>query len=439
MRRSLTTYFDFVLFGATMSLIVVGVLFIYSSGVNSSGDLVSREYLKQLIWAGTGLAILFLFAFINYGTLRMASVYLYGIAIVLLLVTLGIGRDVNGHRSWLGVGELGIQPSEFAKIACILFLATYFSNIGNGVRELPRLLLGVLIIVIPLGMILLQPDLGTTLVLVLIFLFMGFMAGAQLRHLFFILMVGVLTIVFAALPSILQRTGRGAALFGLLREPTSMFYLVPPAAIIAGLSLLGFRASRRIYFYWIFYFASIAVVSAVCSVAVRLALKDYQIMRFVIFLNPHLDPQGSGWNILQSLTAIGSGGFRGKGFLHGTQSHYQFLPSQSTDFIFSILTEEWGFLGGLLVLGLYLIILLRGMGIVWSVRADSFGYLVGAGMLSLLFVHLLVNAGMAMGIMPVTGIPFMFLSYGGSSLWVALASIGILMNLYRRRRRFPTE
>ena len=178
------------------------------------------------------------------------------------------------------------------------------------------------------------------------------------------------------------------------------------------------------YFYWIFYFASLVVVSAVCSVAVRLALKDYQIMRFVIFLNPQLDPQGSGWNILQSLTAIGSGGFHGKGFLHGTQSHYQFLPSQSTDFIFSIVSEEWGFLGGLLVLGLYLIILLRGLGIVWSVRADSFGYLVGAGVLSLLFVHLLINAGMAMGIMPVTGIPFLFLSYGGSSLWASLTSVG---------------
>jgi rod shape determining protein RodA len=290
---------------------------------------------------------------------------------------------------------------------------------------------------IPLGLILLQPDLGTTLVMVLIFLAMGFMAGGQARHLFFILVVGVLTIIFAAIPSILQRTGRGAVLFGLLREPTSVFYLVPPGALVAGLSLFGFRASRRVYFYWIFYFASLVVVSAVCSVAVRLALKDYQIMRFVIFLNPQLDPQGSGWNILQSLTAIGSGGFHGKGFLHGTQSHYQFLPSQSTDFIFSIVTEEWGFLGGLLVFGLYLIILLRGLGIVWSVRADSFGYLVGAGVLSLLFVHLLINAGMAMGIMPVTGIPFLLLSYGGSSMWASLISVGILMNLYRRRNRFP--
>ncbi|HVO38064.1 MAG TPA: rod shape-determining protein RodA [Spirochaetia bacterium] len=439
MRRSLTLSFDFVLFGATMLLMLVGVLFIYSSGVNSSGVLMSREYLKQLIWAGTGLALLLIFTFLNYGTLRMVSVYLYAVSLILLLVTLAVGRDVNGHRSWLGVGELGIQPSEFAKVSCILFLATYFSNIGNGVRELPRLLLGVLIIVIPLSLVLLQPDLGTTLVLVLIFLFMGFMAGGEVRHLFFILLVGVLTILLAALPSILQRTGRAAALFGLMREPTSLFYLFPPGAAIAGLSLLGFRASRRRYFYWIFYFASIIVISAVCSVAVRLALKDYQIMRFVIFLNPRLDPQGSGWNILQSLTAIGSGGFHGKGFLHGTQSHYQFLPSQSTDFIFSIVTEEWGFLGGLLVFVLYLVILLRGLGIVWSVRGDSFAYLVGTGILAMLFVHLLVNAGMAMGIMPVTGIPFLFLSYGGSSLWASLASIGILMNLYRRRHRFPSE
>ena len=345
MRRSVTLSFDFVLFGATFLLILVGVLFIYSSGVNSSGLSVSREYLKQLIWAGTGISILLLFAFLNYGTLRLLSVYLYAISLILLLVTLAVGRDVNGHRSWLGVGELGIQPSEFAKLSCILFLATYFSNIGNGVRELPRLLLGVFITMVPLGLILLQPDLGTTLVLVLIFLFMAFMAGAQLRHVFFIFLVGALTIILAALPSILQRTGHGPALLGMMREPSSLLYLIPPGAVVAGLSLMGFRASRRIYFYWIFYFAGLIMVAAVCSIAVRLALKDYQIMRFVIFLNPHLDPQGSGWNILQSLTAIGSGGFHGKGFLHGTQSHYQFLPSQSTDFIFSIITEEWGFLG----------------------------------------------------------------------------------------------
>ena len=439
MRRSVTLSFDFVLFGATFLLILVGVLFIYSSGVNSSGLSVSREYLKQLIWAGTGISILLLFAFLNYGTLRLLSVYLYAISLILLLVTLAVGRDVNGHRSWLGVGELGIQPSEFAKLSCILFLATYFSNIGNGVRELPRLLLGVFITMVPLGLILLQPDLGTTLVLVLIFLFMAFMAGAQLRHVFFIFLVGTLTIILAALPSILQRTGHGPALLGMMREPSSLLYLIPPGAVVTGLSLMGFRASRRIYFYWIFYFAGLIMVAAVCSIAVRLALKDYQIMRFVIFLNPHLDPQGSGWNILQSLTAIGSGGFHGKGFLHGTQSHYQFLPSQSTDFIFSIITEEWGFLGGLLVLGLYLIVLLRGLGIVWSLRTDSFAHLAGAGILSMLFLHMLINAGMAMGIMPVTGIPLLFLSYGGSSLWAGLASIGILMNLHRRRHRFPAE
>ncbi len=438
MRRSVTLSFDFVLFGATFVLILIGVLFIYSSGVNSSGASVSREYLKQLIWAATGIAILLLFSFLSYGTLRMVSVYLYGISLLLLLITLAIGRDVNGHRSWLGIGELGIQPSEFAKLSTILFLATYFSNIGNGVRELPRLLLGVLITFVPLILILMQPDLGTTLVLVMIFLFMAFLAGAQLRHLFFILVVGVLTIVIAALPSILQRTGRGAALLGLMREPTSLLYLIPPGAVVAGLSLLGFRASRRAYFYWIFYFASVIMVSAVCSIAVRLALKDYQIMRFVIFLNPHLDPQGSGWNILQSLTAIGSGGFHGKGFLHGTQSHYQFLPSQSTDFIFSIITEEWGFLGGLLIFLLYLVILLRGLGIVWSLRTDSFAHLTGGGILSMLFFHMLINAGMAMGIMPVTGIPLLFVSYGGSSLWAGLASVGILINLHRRRYRFPS-
>jgi rod shape determining protein RodA len=177
------------------------------------------------------------------------------------------------------------------------------------------------------------------------------------------------------------------------------------------------------------------VLAGILSLALRLMLKDYQIMRLVIFINPRLDPQGAGWNIIQSVTAIGSGGLHGKGWLHGTQSHYQFLPQQSTDFIFSILAEEWGFLGALLVFGLLLVILLRGISIVWASRED-YAMLVGTGILTMIFFHGIVNAGMAMGIMPVTGIPLMFLSYGGSSLWTGLISMGILMNISRRRLRY---
>ncbi len=191
----------------------------------------------------------------------------------------------------------------------------------------------------------------------------------------------------------------------MLADPDILKYLLPAAVVVAGLAALGYRSFRRRYFFWISWTAG-GFVRCRLSLLVRLVLKDYQIMRLVIFVNPRLDPQGAGWNIIQSVTAIGSGGLFGKGFLHGTQSHYQFLPQQSTDFIFSILAEEWGFLGALVVFGLFVVLLLRGMGLIWAARED-YALLVGTGILTMIFFHLLVNVGMAMGIMPITGIPLL--------------------------------
>ncbi len=433
MKRITLLSFDLILFSAVIALALIGVLFIYSSGVNSSGVLVSSEFVKQALWALTGVGLLLLFSFINYTLLRAFSLYVYLGSIVLLLFTLAAGKEINGAHSWIGVWELGIQPSEFAKIATILFLAMYFSGIGNGIKELPRFLLGLLIIFIPVSLILLQPDMGTAIVFFPVFLLMAYVGGAQARHLLFIVSTGILMVTFAAIPSVTHRAAfGGGTLMGLLADSDFLKYVLMALSAVAALSLLGYRSFRKKYFYWIFYGASILLVSIGSSMLLRMTLKEYQIMRMIIFINPHLDPQGAGWNILQSITAIGSGGFWGKGFLQGTQSHYRFLPQQSTDFIFSILAEEWGFLGGILVLALFLTILLRGISIIWSSR-DDFAVLSGSGILSMLFFHVLVNAGMAMGIMPVTGIPLMLLSYGGSSLWTAMCGIGILMNISRRR------
>jgi rod shape determining protein RodA len=331
---------------------------------------------------------------------------------------------------------VGIQPAEFVKISTILFLAAYFSGIGNGIRELPRFLLGLLIVFVPIVLILLQPDMGEALAFIPIFILMSFIAGAQARHLVFILAAGFLAFVLAAVPTLRARSGAtGATFLSLMADPEILRYLLVAGLAVTGLAFLGWRSFKRTYFYWISWTAALLVLGGAFSLALRMVLKDYQIMRLVIFVNPRLDPQGAGWNIIQSVTAIGSGGLHGKGFLHGTQSHYQFLPQRSTDFIFSILAEEWGFLGALLVFGLLLVILLRGLSIVWAARED-YATLVGTGILAMVFFHTLVNIGMAMGIMPVTGIPLMFLSYGGSSLWTGMIGVGILMNISRRRLRY---
>ncbi len=435
MKRVSLFSFDFILLSATLALTVIGVLFIYSSNITSTGLVFSNEYIKQLIWALSGSILLVLFAYFSYTRLRNLSVYIYGFTILLLLITALIGKEVNGARSWLGMGDYGVQPSEFAKLALILFLAVYLRGVGNGVRELPRFVLGLGIALLPMGLILLQPDMGTALVFLPIFLVMVFMAGARLRHIFFLLAAGVLVVVISVLPSferlILERE---LTLLNLISNLNLLKYLLIAVLFIALLAGWGYFRFKRGYFYWILYTAAILLTGVLGSLAAGVVLRDYQIMRLIIFINPRVDPQGAGWNIIQSVTAVGSGGFWGKGFLQGTQSHYRFLPQQSTDFIFSILAEEWGFIGGMVVFMLFLVILIRGIRIAYTARG-SYALYVGSGIVAMIFFHVMVNIGMAMGIMPITGIPLFFLSYGGSSLWTAMIGVGILLNIYQRRYR----
>jgi rod shape determining protein RodA len=433
-KRQPLSALDLLLPGAALALVTVGLLFIYSAGLDTATGENTGAWVRQLIWAATGIGLMLFLTFFQLGALRTYALAVYAANLLLLLVTLLFGREVNGARAWLGLGELGVQPSEFMKISTILFLAVYFTGIGNGIRELPRFLLGLLIILVPMGMVMLQPDTGTALVFIPVFLAMAFIAGAEARHLAFFLLAGLLTIIMAAVPVVLTAMQKSGALIGLLGDPAFMAYVLAAGAAITGLAVLGWRWTNRRYFYWISWSSSVAAIGALGSIAVRMVLRDYQIMRLAIFVDPQLDPKGAGWNILQSVTAIGSGGLFGKGWLQGTQSQLQYLPQQSTDFIFSILAEEWGFLGGLLVLGLFLAILLRGLTVIWGARED-YPLLVGTGVLAMLFFHVLVNIGMAMGIMPITGIPLMLLSYGGSSLWTALAGVGILMNINRRQHR----
>lgn len=435
MKRSPLSPYDLVLPAATLALVAIGVLFIYSAGIDLASARDSGAWIRQIVWAVTGTAIMLLFTFLNLATLRAYAFALYAGNLLLIVVTLLFGREVNGARAWLGIGELGVQPSEFMKISTILFLAVYLTGIGNGIRELPRFLLGLLIVLVPIALIMVQPDLGTAIVFVPIFLGMSFVAGAETRHLAFLAAAGFLAVLFAAAPVVLAAMGRRGAFVSLAGDRVFLLTLLAAAGSSAGLALLGWRWTKRRHFYWIAWAASVLMSAALGSLVARSVLRDYQIMRLAIFVDPQLDPKGAGWNIAQSVTAIGSGGLFGKGWLQGTQSQLQYLPQQSTDFIFSILAEEWGFLGGIFVLGLYLVILLRGLSVVWTSRED-YPLLAGTGVLSLLFYHVLVNVGMAMGIMPITGIPLLLLSYGGSALWTALAGVGILMNINRRRHRY---
>ncbi len=426
---------DPILLLASLTLIAIGILFVYSSGVNSAGESVSNEWLKQIVWAGSGCMLLALFAVNNHQKYKPRTPYVFLGALALLVLTLLLGREVNGARSWLGIGDLGIQPSEFAKLATILFLAAYLSEIGNGIAELPRFLLALLVVAAPMGLILLQPDMGTGMVYFPIFLVMALIAGARIRHLLFVGLVALLIIVFAAIPAV-QRL-RAAAEPGFWRMITDVGvarYTLLVLGLVAALAAVGQRLFHRAYYYWLMYGAALLGVAVAGGLLMSVVLKEYQIMRLVIFVNPWVDPRGAGWNIIQSVTAVGAGGLSGTGFLQGTQSHLRYLPQQSTDFIFSILAEESGFLGGMLVLVLFAVVIARGIVIMYA-AGDEFATLVAAGVVAMLLFHTVVNVGMAMGVLPITGIPLMLVSYGGSSLWTALIGIGLLANIGLARAR----
>lgn len=427
---------DLPVFFSMLTLMIIGVIFIYSSGVTSTGMIISNEYIYQIIWIVTGLIIFFIVMFSDYLVFGKWSFYIYSGSILILILTLFIGREVHGSKSWLGFFGFGIQPSEFGKIATILFLSDYLVKKKKSIRELSTFVIAMFIAFLPVVFIIAQPDMGTSLVFIPIFLVIAFMAGVKKRYLFFLLISGLQMIFLGMLPAWQKLILKEEVKFVQILLKNDLFIiLVGALGIVVFLALIGYFFTKKSYFYWMMYSSFLSVVGFIGSLGVRSFLKEYQIMRLIVFLDPGIDPRGTGWNTIQSLIAVGSGGLTGKGFLAGTQSHYRFLPEQSTDFIFSILSEEWGFIGSVSVIILFGIILVRGLILVMNSK-DSYGYYVGSGIIIMIFFHVIINIGMAIGIMPITGIPLLFISYGGSSLWTALISMGLLQNIYLRRYRY---
>jgi len=422
---------DLLLIFATIALVVFGILFIYSSGITSEGVLISDEYIRQIVWASAGLVIALLISMLNYRRIYDLYIYFYLATLVLLVYTFVFGRLFQGSR-WIRIGSFGLQASEFAKITTILLLAWYLER-SKREKDFTRFLICALIALVPMLLVLMQPDLGTALVFIPILLGTAYFAELPLRYILFLLLTIALAGLFLVLP-LWQSVIADNAVPALMVLVNSRFVMAGCMILllIALVAWLGYARYKKRYFYWIRYFAGILILSLGASYAAQRILMQYQVMRLIIFMDPNVDPRGSGWHIIQSITAIGSGGAFGKGYLQGTQSHYRYLPEQSTDFIFSILSEEWGFAGGMLVFGLYLVILLRLVRIMRNTN-DSFGSWIVAGFLSMCAFHFFVNVGMTMGIMPITGIPLLFVSYGGSSLMSAMTGIGLALSVHKRR------
>jgi len=442
MKFKLFEKFDYLLFICMLILSCLGIAFIYSSGVNSYGILVTKEYLKQIIWFGVGLVIMILTSLYDYRRYMRSAPIMFGIMMFILILTSIFSPKVNGARSWIHIGGFGFQPSEISKLFYIIFFAWYLERSQN---ETPRkrFLISFLYLLIPIGIIMLQPDLGTASVFLPIFIFMCFIANIPLRYILFFVCTGALTILLTILPiwesQILKRTI--PIITNVFRNNKVIILMMSATLVITIIGLIGQILFKKKYYYWISYIFGIFTISLVFSfVADKLIeqnkfLKEYQIQRLIVFLDPSTDPKGYGWNLIQSKIAIGSGNFWGQGFIRGTQSHYRFLPQRSTDFIFSILAEEMGFAGGFFVVALFLIIFMR---IIYIIKqtTNQFGTYIASGILGMLFFHFIINVGMVMGIMPITGIPLPFLSYGGSALITNMAAIGILMSINSRRLDF---
>ncbi len=426
------TNFDYLLFLAVVLLSFIGILFIYSSGINSAGELVSKEYVKQILWVCTGIVLLLLSCIYDYRRIKDRTFLIYLVGMILLLYTGIFGTVRHNARSWIGLKNLGIQPSEFIKLIFILFLAYYLDK-SQKEEPLKRFIKAMAIMIVPVALILKQPDLGTASVYIPIFLIMCFIAGIPLRFILYVFFLGVLTIVFTLMPlweEIILKTSH--IMTNILKNSQVSIIILFAMGISTVVAMIGNVLLKRRYYYWIAYVLSLITIAFAGSIAGVRALKEYQMMRLIIFLDPEVDPLKHGWNIIQSITAIGSGGLTGRGYLMGTQSHYRYLPEQSTDFIFSILSEEWGFLGGIFVFFLYSIVFFR---FFLSIKRcdDLFGKLIVSGILAMFFFHFFVNVGMVMGIMPITGIPLLFLSYGGSSLWTAMISVGVVIGINLRQ------
>jgi rod shape determining protein RodA len=400
--------FNFAVLISALGLITIGLLAIYSA--TFSNPQVSGNFTKQVIASVAGLILILTITFLPPKYLSMSAYILYGINLIMLMLVLVIGRKILGHTSWFSIGGFGVQPSEFAKVTTILALAKFISNrenetdITNPKDFITALMIGLL----PVVFIILQPDIGTSFVFVAILIPVLYWSGMS-NFILFVIIAPAVTAICAFLGT---------------------YYFIA-AVIVAAVSMLFFKKNIMAYTLVI-----TAIVIAGLSVHVVYdKMQPYQQKRIDALFNPESDALGSGYNIIQSKIAIGSGGMWGKGFLQGTQTQLKYIPEQWTDFIFCMVGEEFGFAGSIIVVLLFLILIWQAFHIAFQCK-NKFLSICCVGFGSIFLVHAFFNVGMTIGITPVVGIPLPFMSYGVSSLLSNVVMVGIILNAYRNRKEY---
>ncbi|WGQ08470.1 rod shape-determining protein RodA [Pedobacter gandavensis] len=399
-----------------VALCTIGFVNIYASifnGVESNDFSFAAKYGKQLIYIITGLILGFSILLLDAKFFSVFSPIVYGLTMLLLIAVLVVGRKVAGNQAWIPLGSFRLQPSELAKFGTALLLARYVSSFNPKFRDVKSIFFAAVIVGIPLFLIMLQPDTGSALVF-LSFMFPLYREG--LSGYFLLIFLGMIVLFIAD-----------------FLVPAEI--LIPLILAIGGLFIYQNRRKHKVMISCIIVTVVAVAYLFLVKFAYEKVLEPHQRTRIEILLGLKTDPKGAGYNVIQSKIAIGSGQLTGRGFLEGTQTKYGYVPEQSTDFIFSTIGEEWGFVGCFTVVALYIFMLLRIINLAERQRS-TFSRVYGYCVASILFFHVFINIGMTIGIIPVIGIPLPFISYGGSSLWSFTVLLFIFLKLDSNRMGF---
>ena len=392
----------------TLLLALIGIAFVYSATAMPASTTEHGLYLKQLLWLAIAIACGAVAAAVPYRIYEGKTAWLlYAVGVGCLLLTLFVGHVGLGAQRWLGYGPFKFQPSELAKVVTVMALASMLSQRRVDLTQLKTLLQLILVAGIPFLLVLKQPDLGTSVCFIMILITMLYWAGLSILFLFLILTP-------------------------LINVALSFYF---PAWIIFAAILATVLYRSRLRLVPLFLVVAVNLVVGIATPQVWNHLEPYQRQRLTTFFDPGADSYGAGYQIIQSKIAIGSGRMLGKGFLHGTQKGLEFLPEQHTDFIFSVVGEETGFVGAAFVTVLYMMLILRGVRLAQRAR-NRFGSLLVIGMTSIFLYHVVVNICMTVGLAPVTGLPLPLLSYGGTSLLTSFIQVGLIQNVAMRWREY---
>ena len=395
-RNNIVGKIDWPLLMMYLALVIIGVTTIYAAAYNESHPNIldmSQHYGKQALFLGVSMFIGLIIMLIDAKFFNTFAYVIYGLSILTLLYVLVAGSTIAGSKSWIQVGGFSFQPSEFAKFGTALAVAHYLGDINTDFSKLKTQMIAYAMVLFPMMLVLLQGDAGSSLVF-LVFILVFYREGMSGN----ILLIGLVAVT----------------LFLLTLWLSKWYVMIGLTVIFATLMFFIERSKKNIWKMIAVFVVSVMFVFSVDFFFYKV-LKQHQRTRINIILGIEKDTRGVGYNLHQSKIAIGSGGFSGKGYMQGTMTKYNFVPEQHTDFIFCTIGEEFGFLGSLVLLSLYLALLIRII-ILAERQRSPFSRIYGYAIASIIFFHLMVNIGMTIGLMPVIGIPLPFLSYGGSSL-----------------------